>query len=97
MHHTQGDYKAGWSMENRFMIGFGSEKGAPVPNYVNGEYKGLKRDVDGNTVISKLNKKFVEGKGSVKKIENFTNYYEISLGWAPTPRPNAYEAFALPG
>ena len=20
-----------------------------------------------------------------------------SLGWAPTPRPNAYEAFALPG
>lgn len=40
-------------------IGFGSEKGAPVPNYVNGEYKGLKRDVDGNTVISKLNKKLL--------------------------------------
>lgn len=40
-------------------IGFGSEKGAPVPNYVNGEYKGLKRDKDGNTVISKLNMKLL--------------------------------------
>jgi len=40
-------------------IGFGSEKGAPVPNYVNGEYKGLKRDAEGNTVISKLNKKLL--------------------------------------
>lgn len=40
-------------------IGFGTEKGAPVPNYVNGEYKGLKRDAEGNTVISKLNKKLL--------------------------------------
>lgn len=40
-------------------VGFGSEKGAPVPDYVNGEYRGLKRDQDGNTVISKLNKKLL--------------------------------------
>jgi Ca-activated chloride channel family protein len=40
-------------------IGFGSEKGAPVPNYVNGKYQGLKRDAEGNTVISKLNKKLL--------------------------------------
>ncbi len=36
MHHTQGDYKAGWSMENRFMIGFGSEKGNLVDGILGG-------------------------------------------------------------
>ena len=67
------------------------------------ELKKSKKNVDDLTGSVKelkditLNKKFVKGKGSIKKIENFTNYYEISLGWAPTPRPNAYEAFALPG
>lgn len=40
-------------------VGFGSEKGAPVPHYVNGEYQGLKRDSEGNTVISKLNKQLL--------------------------------------
>lgn len=40
-------------------IGIGSTKGAPVPVYENGKYKGLKRDKDGNTVISKLNEKLL--------------------------------------
>jgi Ca-activated chloride channel family protein len=40
-------------------VGFGSEKGAPVPHYVNGEYQGLKRDHEGNTVISKLNQQLL--------------------------------------
>ncbi|GIV28953.1 MAG: membrane protein [Bacteroidia bacterium] len=40
-------------------IGIGSENGAPIPLYQNGKMIGFKRDKDGNTVITKLNKEFL--------------------------------------
>jgi len=36
-------------------IGFGSEKGAPIPDIVNGRKVGFKKDKQGKTVISKTN------------------------------------------
>lgn len=40
-------------------IGIGSEQGAPIPLYENGRMVGYKKDKDGNTVITKLNKEFL--------------------------------------
>ncbi|RME18254.1 MAG: VWA domain-containing protein [Bacteroidetes bacterium] len=40
-------------------IGIGSEQGAPIPIYQNGKMMGFKKDKDGNTVITKLNKEFL--------------------------------------
>lgn len=40
-------------------IGIGSEQGAPIPVYQNGKMIGFKKDKDGNTVITKLNKEFL--------------------------------------
>ncbi len=41
-------------------IGYGSEKGAPIPVYENEKYKGLKRDQEGNTIITRLNSKLLK-------------------------------------
>lgn len=38
-----------------YTIGVGSPAGSPIPLYVNGEKQGVKRDNEGNTVITKLN------------------------------------------
>ncbi len=40
-------------------IGIGSEQGAPIPVYENGRMIGYKKDKEGNTVITKLNKNFL--------------------------------------
>lgn len=40
-------------------IGIGSEQGAPIPVYQNGKVMGFKKDKEGNTVITKLNKEFL--------------------------------------
>ncbi len=41
-------------------IGIGSENGAPIPIIENGRVTGFKKDKEGNTVITKLNKTFIE-------------------------------------
>lgn len=41
-------------------IGIGSEQGAPIPVYQNGKMIGFKKDKDGNIVITKLNKDFLQ-------------------------------------
>lgn len=38
-----------------FTIGVGSLNGSPIPVYVNGEKQGLKRDREGNTIMTKMN------------------------------------------
>ncbi len=48
-------------------IGIGSEQGAPIPIYENGRMIGYKKDKDGNTIITKLNKNFLH------KISSQTN------------------------
>ncbi len=40
-------------------IGIGSEQGAPIPIYENNRMIGFKKDKEGNTVITKLNKDFL--------------------------------------
>ncbi|HLP11526.1 MAG TPA: VWA domain-containing protein [Flavobacteriales bacterium] len=40
---------------NVYTIGVGSPQGSPIPNYVNGQKDGVKRDAEGNTVITRLN------------------------------------------
>jgi Ca-activated chloride channel family protein len=40
-------------------IGIGSEQGAPIPVYENNRMIGYKKDKDGNTVITKLNKEIL--------------------------------------
>lgn len=40
-------------------IGIGSEQGAPIPIYEHGKMIGYKKDKDGNTVITKLNKEML--------------------------------------
>lgn len=63
-------------------IGIGSTKGAPIPVYENGKYKGLKRDKEGNTVISKLNEQLLveiarAGKGVYVNASNDVSPLEI--------------------
>jgi Ca-activated chloride channel family protein len=41
-------------------IGIGSEQGAPIPVYQQGRMIGYKKDKEGNTVITKLNKEFLQ-------------------------------------
>lgn len=41
-------------------IGVGSEKGVPIPHYVNDSPAGYKKDKDGNTVVTKLDSKTLE-------------------------------------
>jgi Ca-activated chloride channel family protein len=41
-------------------IGVGSEKGVPIPHYVNDAAAGYKKDKDGNTVVTKLDSKTLE-------------------------------------
>jgi Ca-activated chloride channel homolog len=40
-------------------IGMGGELGAPIPNMVNGQKKGNKKDAEGNTVLTKLNEQML--------------------------------------
>jgi Ca-activated chloride channel homolog len=40
-------------------IGMGGELGAPIPNMVNGQKKGNKKDAEGNTVLTKLNEQIM--------------------------------------
>jgi len=42
-----------------YTIGVGSANGSPIPQYVNGVKAGVKRDVEGNTVITKLNQQML--------------------------------------
>lgn len=44
-----------------FTVGMGTTKGAPIPNIENGIKKGYKKDVEGNTVISKINPEMLQG------------------------------------
>lgn len=44
---------------NVYTIGVGSTVGSPIPRYVNGEKEGVRRDEEGNTVITKLNEKML--------------------------------------
>ncbi|MCB0476784.1 MAG: VWA domain-containing protein [Crocinitomicaceae bacterium] len=44
-----------------FTVGMGTTKGAPIPNYENGIKKGYKKDLEGNTVISKINPQMLQG------------------------------------
>lgn len=39
-----------------FTIGLGSQKGATIPHIVNGQRRGVKKDKNGSTVITRLNK-----------------------------------------
>lgn len=48
-------------------IGIGSEQGAPIPVYENGRMIGYKKDKEGNTVITKLNKNFLNELASETK------------------------------
>lgn len=48
-------------------IGIGSEQGAPIPVYQNGKMIGFKKDKEGNTVITKLNKDFLHQLSSATK------------------------------
>lgn len=48
-------------------IGIGSEQGAPIPVYENKRMIGYKKDKDGNTVITKLNKDFLHQLSSTTK------------------------------
>lgn len=48
-------------------IGIGSEQGAPIPIYENGRMIGYKKDKEGNTVITKLNKEFLQEVSSITK------------------------------
>lgn len=48
-------------------IGIGSEQGAPIPVYQNGKMIGYKKDKEGNTVITKLNKDFLHQLSSETK------------------------------
>lgn len=43
-----------------FTVGMGTTKGAPIPNYENGIKKGYKKDLEGNTVISKINPQMLQ-------------------------------------
>ena len=44
---------------NVYTIGVGSTKGSPIPLYINGRKEGVKRDAEGNTVITKLNQQML--------------------------------------
>ncbi|MCX7728578.1 MAG: VWA domain-containing protein [Bacteroidia bacterium] len=48
-------------------VGIGSEQGAPIPIYQNGKMIGYKKDKEGNTVITKLNKEFLHDISSETK------------------------------
>ncbi|GIV26771.1 MAG: membrane protein [Bacteroidia bacterium] len=48
-------------------IGIGLEQGAPIPVYENGRMVGYKKDKEGNTVITKLNKNFLNELASETK------------------------------
>ena len=48
-------------------IGIGSEQGAPIPIYENKHMIGYKKDKEGNTVITKLNKAFLNNLASETK------------------------------
>ena len=39
-----------------FTIGLGSQKGATIPHIVNGQRRGVKKDKNGSTIITRLNK-----------------------------------------
>ncbi|HYG52854.1 MAG TPA: VWA domain-containing protein [Flavobacteriales bacterium] len=45
---------------NVYTIGVGSSQGSPIPNYVNGRKEGVKRDAEGNTVITRLNQEMLK-------------------------------------
>lgn len=42
-----------------FTVGVGSTTGSPIPVYVNGEKQGMKRDQEGNTVMTKMNEQML--------------------------------------
>ncbi|MGZ3885509.1 MAG: VWA domain-containing protein, partial [Bacteroidia bacterium] len=41
-------------------IGVGSENGVPIPSIVNGIVSGYRKDKDGNTIVTRLNKSFLQ-------------------------------------
>jgi Ca-activated chloride channel family protein len=45
---------------NVYTIGVGSSKGSPIPNYVNGQKDGVRRDAEGNTIITRLNESMLK-------------------------------------
>lgn len=57
-----------------YTVGIGTQEGSVLPNYEYGKKNGFIRDKDGNTVVSRLNRSFLE------KLADNTggNYYEIN-------------------
>ena len=48
-------------------IGMGSEKGAPIPLFVNGKLNGYRKDKESNTIITKINESLLQDVASAAK------------------------------
>lgn len=59
-----------------YTIGVGSPKGAPIPQYKNGEQTDFKRDENGNIVLTKLNETALQQLA----VQGDGKYYKLSSG-----------------
>lgn len=41
-------------------VGMGTSEGTPIPNYIDGQYQGLKKDANGNTITTRLNEEMLK-------------------------------------